>query len=88
MSIMASQISGNSAVGNSLLRLTNKKNIRAPPYWPFVMTGPVDSAHKGPIIREAFPHHDFMIIALMTDISQDSAQGTIDGILFPDLIVT
>ena len=48
---------------------SNKGNVRAPHYWPFVMgihSWLMDSPHKGPVMLSAFPCHDIIASLLMS----------------------
>ena len=64
MSVMASQISGNSeGLFSSLFRLTSNKH-QGLCYWPFVRgihQWPVDSPPNGPVMRKVFPCHDLIM---------------------------
>ena len=51
---------------SSLSRLASKKRSK-PGYWPFVRgihRSPVDSPHKRPVNRRAFPCHDVIVLFL------------------------
>ena len=61
MSIMASQITGDSSFFSRLYRLTSKKTSQSRCYWPFVRgiyRWRVDSPHKGPVKWKPFPFGD------------------------------
>ena len=49
---------------SSLFNLTLKGNIKAPYHWHFlkgIHRWPMDSPHKGPVMRKLFPFHDVII---------------------------
>ena len=61
MSMMASQITSPMIVYSTVYSGANKKNIKAPHYWPFVWGihwWPVNSPHKWPVKRKFFPFDD------------------------------
>ena len=60
LNIMTSQITSNLPVCSG----TNKENIKAPHYWPFVRRIQwwlLDSPHKGPLMQKSFPYHDVIM---------------------------
>ena len=49
---------------HKLVQADMKGNIKAPHHWPFVRRinrWPVDSPHKGPVMRNEFPCHDVIM---------------------------
>ena len=67
MSIMVSEIHYNLAVCSSACLVTNKENIKALYYWPFVMGIHqllVDSPHKEPAMMKACPYKDIIMVSI------------------------
>ena len=67
MSVMASQITGKSTV---CLGWHQRKH-QSPRHWSFVRgihRCKVDSLHKGPVTRLAFPCHDVIMYVIMTSL--------------------
>ena len=65
MSIMMSQITGNSALLNSLFRLTTKKTLKIKTSLLVLCEGNhswlMDSPHKGSVMLKLYPCHDVML---------------------------
>ena len=59
-----------------LVQANNKENIKATHHWPFVRgihRSPVDSPHKGPVMRRAFLCNDVIIDLLLSHMADDGA---------------
>ena len=58
---MASEITTLTIVYLTIIEAQINENIKAPRYWPFVRgihRGPMNSPHKGPVVRKMFPFDD------------------------------
>ena len=65
--VMPSQITSHSTVCLTLFRLTHRRRIESPHYWPFVRgihRSPADSPHKGPVMWKAFPCHAIVMCTI------------------------
>ena len=63
-SVMASEVINNSTVCSTGVFDVHKKKIKIPHHWPFVRAihrSPVDSPHKGPVMRKCFTCHDVIM---------------------------
>ena len=72
MGFMASQITSISTVYFSIRLIQHQRNIKAPPYWPFVRgihRWPVNSSHKGPVTRKKLPFDDVIMKRMLNNFS-------------------
>ena len=84
-------VSDHSIVLQQLVHVNSKENVKSPHYVTFLVwiyQWPVDSPHKGPVIRKVFPHNDVIMRCLVCQylnqpvIRQDN-QENLPAILCP-----
>ena len=83
MGIMAFQMTSHSV--QQLVQSHIKEDIKSLHHWPFlreIHQWPMDSPHKGPVMRDWFPNHDItMLIELSSTWMPLSQSGSIEFIV-------